>query len=207
MDSTRTKAAPVKVETHPTTTYPHMLNFYDRPPLMDITMDEFETWAIDRLRVLAEIEASFVRNRSFEDLKNVTQAQSAKYLPLSSNSAYLRDLQGERLKDHVSHFILRLAFCRTEELKRRFVKAETTLFRIRYESESEAGKREFLASRGSAHAEEVSANEKRLYKTQLIAATPGITAPTFEDEKFVKVGGFSHLHLTKSVNILSCVWN
>jgi hypothetical protein len=30
--------------------YPHRLNFYHRPPLEEITVEEFETWAIDRLR-------------------------------------------------------------------------------------------------------------------------------------------------------------
>jgi hypothetical protein len=30
--------------------YPHRLNFYSRPPLEEITIEEFEIWAIDRLR-------------------------------------------------------------------------------------------------------------------------------------------------------------
>ncbi len=30
--------------------YPHRLSFYDVPPTQDISLEEFETWAIDRLR-------------------------------------------------------------------------------------------------------------------------------------------------------------
>ena len=30
--------------------YPHRLNFYDVPPTKEITLEEFEQWAIDRLR-------------------------------------------------------------------------------------------------------------------------------------------------------------
>ena len=30
--------------------YPHRLNFYNTPPTTEITLDEFEQWAIDRLR-------------------------------------------------------------------------------------------------------------------------------------------------------------
>jgi hypothetical protein len=29
--------------------YPHRLNFYTTPPLSEITLEEFELWAIDRL--------------------------------------------------------------------------------------------------------------------------------------------------------------
>lgn len=30
--------------------YPHRLNFYTLPPTAEITLEEFEQWAIDRLR-------------------------------------------------------------------------------------------------------------------------------------------------------------
>lgn len=30
--------------------YPHRLNFYNRPPTVEVTVDDFEGWAIDRLR-------------------------------------------------------------------------------------------------------------------------------------------------------------
>lgn len=30
--------------------YPHRLSFYDTPPTQEISLEEFETWAIDRLR-------------------------------------------------------------------------------------------------------------------------------------------------------------
>ena len=30
--------------------YPYRLSFYDVPPTQEISLEEFETWAIDRLR-------------------------------------------------------------------------------------------------------------------------------------------------------------
>ena len=71
-----------------------------------------------------------------------------KYLALSCNSNTGVDLDGERRSDHVSHFVLRLAFCRsTEDVRRRYVNLETTLFRIRYESDDTKEREEFLGSR------------------------------------------------------------
>lgn len=32
------------------TPYPYRLNFYATPPTADITLEQFEQWAIDRLR-------------------------------------------------------------------------------------------------------------------------------------------------------------
>lgn len=90
------------------------LTSYDLPPLYDVTIEEFETCALDRLRILAEIESSHARNRSWDELKNATNAQCEKYLPLSATiSRRYADLDTERKKDHLSHFVLRLAFCRS----------------------------------------------------------------------------------------------
>lgn len=90
-----------------------LLFSYDDAPLFDISIEEFETAAIDRLRILAEIESSAARNRTWDELKTVTNAQCAKYLPLNSNTAKNNDIESERRKDHLGHFILRLAFCRS----------------------------------------------------------------------------------------------
>lgn len=34
----------------PSERYPFRLNFYSRPPLEEVTIEEFEGWALDRLR-------------------------------------------------------------------------------------------------------------------------------------------------------------
>lgn len=175
------KSEPGQVDWNSTKPYPHRLNLlvwctsrlatcsnhlasYDRPPLYNVTLEEFETCAIDRLRILAEIESSLVRNRQWDDLTAVTTAQCKKYLPLNANTAKYVDTESERRKDHLGHFVLRLAFCRSwvkisylvrllqwlavrEELRRRFIKAEVILFRVRYDSDDFLEKEEFLNSR------------------------------------------------------------
>lgn len=90
----------------------------------------------------------------------MTDAQCKKYLPLNNNTAITVPLKDQRRNDHIGHFVLRLAFCRScvdvvslmvssssiarEELRRRFVKAETTLFRVRYEMDDLGERSAFL---------------------------------------------------------------
>jgi DNA primase large subunit len=65
--------------------------------------------------VLAEVESSQARNRSWPEMREAVLAMAKKYLPLNSTTAGSGggvDLTQERMKDHVSHFVLRLAFCR-----------------------------------------------------------------------------------------------
>lgn len=81
--------------------------------MYDVTLEEFETCALDRLRILAEIESSAARNRTWEELKAVTATQCAKHLPLAATSAFKVDRDAERRNDHLGHFVLRLAFCRS----------------------------------------------------------------------------------------------
>lgn len=126
--------------------YPLRLNFYNKPPDSEVTIEEFETWAIDRLKILAEIENSASRNKTFDELKTALNSKCKEYLPLLSNTITSRsgEFDFQRRKDHYSHFILRLAFCRSEELRNRFVNAETQLFRYRLETEDTQEKDHFI---------------------------------------------------------------
>ncbi|KAF9246220.1 DNA primase large subunit [Melanogaster broomeanus] len=160
--------------------YKFRLNFYDKPPLYEVTLEEFETCALDRLRILAEIESSFARNRSWDELKNVTEAQLKKYLPLSSNSAAATvDVELQRRRDHLGHFVLRLAFCRSEELRRRFVKAETTLFRVKYESDISIDRADFLEAQ-KFDWKQVEGPEKQQFSRELNALEGKLFDPTKE---------------------------
>ena len=43
--------------------------------------------------------------------------------------------EASRWKDMVSHYVLRLAFCRSEDLRRWFLMQECELFRLRFRDE------------------------------------------------------------------------
>ncbi|TDL27346.1 DNA primase, large subunit [Rickenella mellea] len=173
-----------QVKKHHFLKFPHRLNFYDKPPQDDITLEDFETFAIERLRVLAEIESAIVRNKTFEELKATVKTQSDKHLPLNSNTARSIDKDAERRRDYLSHFVLRLAMCRSEELRRRFVKAEMTLFRIRYETDDSAEREDFLNTRDFGWIA-VDATEKAELEKQLQASSSSVT--DIKKETFYKV--------------------
>ena len=74
--------------------------------------------------VLAELESCSFRNRSPQETAAHLEPLLKKYMPLSNNSAAAggqvdQRLKDERKKDHYSHWILRLAFSGTEDLRRR----------------------------------------------------------------------------------------
>lgn len=119
------------------TKFPFRLNFYDRPPLEEITLEDFELWAIDRLKgasvwwngsecrlmpffrgaVLADIESGLARNRTYEEIKTLVLARCKSFLPLGGNSNKSTETDAERKKDQYGHFVLRLAFCRSSVLR------------------------------------------------------------------------------------------
>ncbi|KAI1627586.1 DNA primase large subunit [Exophiala viscosa] len=169
--------------------YPYRLSFYNVPPTQEISLEEFETWAIDRLRILAELEACSFRNRSPQETAAHIEPLLKKYLPLSANSSAAggvvdQRLRNERRKDHYSHFILRLAFSGTEDLRRRFARVETMLFKLRFQADDGREKRAFVESL-NLNWDVVQEEEKRELGEQLLSATPGLRR--LEDENWFKV--------------------
>lgn len=199
----RTPTASVGASTAPG--YPHRLNFYDLPPLFEVTLEDFEESAIDRLRILAEIESSYARNRSWDELKEVTEKLCKKYLPLHANATALGKINPleERKRDHLGHFVLRLAFCRSEELRRRFVTTEKTLFRVRYEGELREEKMEFVNSLNFGWVK-VDTNERSSFEAELKALEvkpPGL--PRTDEQEGPRAQEYVKVHWTKVPDLVA----
>ncbi|KAF2399523.1 DNA primase, large subunit [Trichodelitschia bisporula] len=126
--------------------YNFRLNLYTVPPTAEITLEEFEEWAIARLKILSELETCAFRNRNGEETLAYMTPLLDKNLPLHANRTNSSELQAERKKDHYSHFILRLAFSSTEDLRRRFSRLETALFRLRWRTDNVVERQEFTNS-------------------------------------------------------------
>uniref|UniRef100_A0A8C8RII2 DNA primase large subunit n=1 Tax=Pelusios castaneus TaxID=367368 RepID=A0A8C8RII2_9SAUR len=111
--------------------YPHSLQFYQQPPAENISLAEFESFAIDRLKLLKVVEnlgVSYVKGG--EEYKNKLQQELRKLK--FQYRALIEDDYDARRKDHISHFILRLAYCQSEDLRRWFIQQEMDLFRYRF---------------------------------------------------------------------------
>lgn len=122
-------------------------------------------------KVLAELEACSFRNKSPAETATYMKPLLEKYLPLDSNSSSSTKLAAQRQKDHYSHFILRLAFSSTEDLRRRFTRVETMLFRIRFNSDDSSDRASFVSSLDFDWWHPVSDEEKRQYAAELAAVS------------------------------------
>lgn len=116
------------------------LPLYTDYPQEDVAIDEFEKLALDRLSVLKCLDEAKLRSRSEQEI----QVEVDKVL---KDKLFQKYTPQERLRrDRLSHFILRLAYCRTGDLRKWFLGVESELFRLRFARLDREQQLEFLAS-------------------------------------------------------------
>lgn len=118
---------------------------------------------------MAELEACSYRNKSPAETATLIKPALDKFLPLETNSSGSKKLFAQRQKDHYSHFILRLAFASTEDLRRRFNRLETMLLRLRFSSDDLAERSAFVSSLDLDWWGPVSDDERREHAAELAA--------------------------------------
>jgi len=99
---------------------------YEVPPTEEVALEDFEMYAIDRQQVLRSVEECKERGMKGADVTKWVETASTKH----GLSRQHRDSN----KDVISHFVLRLAYCRTEDLRRWFLTQESQLFKVRFEA-------------------------------------------------------------------------
>ncbi len=167
------------------------LSLYLEAPAEELTIDEFELLSLDRLQLLRSIEQLKLRGfdesqviakirevrissslSSHLDCINKSTFQLEKKHFVAKKEFFPRLLPAQR--DLISHFILRLGFCRTEDLRRWFLTQECILFKARLDSMNEQEKHDFMYSNGVTF--EPVSNEEKNEKAHLFLAAAGKTS-------------------------------
>ncbi|CAL5067341.1 unnamed protein product [Urochloa decumbens] len=107
---------------------------YRAAPQLEVRLEEFELFAIDRLRVLKGISDGLSRGKRPEEMEKLVSELWKTHMRHQDPAETLN-------KDIISHFVLRLVYCRTEELRKWFLSMETTLFRYRFRLETSESQR------------------------------------------------------------------
>ncbi|KAM7261102.1 hypothetical protein ACFE04_026577 [Oxalis oulophora] len=114
-----------------------LLPLYRSAPPLEISLEQFELFAIDRLRVLKGISDGLSRGKKPEEIENlVSKLWKENMRTLQPSDSFNKDI--------ISHFVLRLVYCRTEELRKWFLTMETTLFRYRFKLENSKTQRAIM---------------------------------------------------------------
>ncbi|NXQ29848.1 PRI2 primase, partial [Alaudala cheleensis] len=166
--------------------YPHSLQFYLEPPTENISLVEFESFAVDRLKLLKVVENLGVSHvRSSDAYKTKLEAELRK-LKFPYRALAEGDYEARR-KDHISHFILRLAYCQSEDLRRWFLQQEMDLFRYRFNQLTDSLMQKFLEHVHLSY-EAIGEDLKNELANELSVSTPGFSLPKVKEQMFYKVG-------------------
>ncbi|KAF3708321.1 DNA primase large subunit [Channa argus] len=188
--SSRRKKSVTKFQTE---LYGHALQFYGQPPVENISLSEFETFAVDRLKLLKTVEnlgVSYVKQSEQYSTKLEKEFKNLSF-PYRPDTDDRKAQNGEseyekRRKDHISHFILRLAYCQTEDLRRWFIQQEVDLFRYRFNDLDPKCKLEFL-HRNNLQYDTISVKEKKTLLDKLVSSSYAVSGITVENQDFYKV--------------------
>lgn len=134
------------------------INLYQEIPTIEVSLDDFEEFALDRLKVLKRIEQLKLRHIHSDKHKKLLD-------PLLSKL-------NDPTKDSISHFVLRLAYCRSEDLRRWVLTQEVALlkYRLNHSNANNAIAKALKSVLPKAHI--LTKNELEPLLPMILAATP-----------------------------------
>lgn len=177
--------------------YPTDLNMYLDIPTEQIEIEEFQELAVERVKLLRIFEATNVKASKDVPFKELVidemLKQNVKYfLPLVKGYP---DYEARR-RDHLSHFILRLSYCRSEEYRRWFLARELEFFRLKFSNMERKDEILLFLKKNQLNYNPISDEEKRSLASDLINST--MRNITLEVTNIYKVPFQQVLDLVKS---------
>ena len=178
------------------------LNFYTEPPSVELSIDDFEVFAIKRLKVhlfhFHSIQFVFCpitdvtnKAKSFSNHAQVLKKIERLKMMRKPQDDYRKELNElideeglhDDQLDECSHFILRLCYCQSEELRRWFLHHEAFLFQHRLKSLE--SKQMARAVRAYCQVKPISDDEKEQHREALMQFM--VNPVEFERSKFYAV--------------------
>uniref|UniRef100_A0AAX7U9W9 DNA primase large subunit n=1 Tax=Astatotilapia calliptera TaxID=8154 RepID=A0AAX7U9W9_ASTCA len=161
--------------------YGQHLQFYGQPPLENISLSEFETFAAERLKLLKTVE-----NLGVSHVK-LTEPYRRKL------ESQLKALNFPYRPDAVSMFPILLHYkclfpsvSQREDLRRWFIQQEVDLFRFHFTELVPKQQLAFL-HKNNLHYDTISSEEKTALKDQLINSSFGVSGIKVMEHEFYKV--------------------
>eukprot|EP00055_Hartaetosiga_balthica_P003825 m.9104 g.9104 ORF g.9104 m.9104 type:complete len:511 (+) comp3364_c0_seq1:14-1546(+) len=146
--------------------YTTSLSFYSQPPTEDISLEEFEDLAVARLHVLRTCETARVRYpRGGDEFDKMIKKAAKEHLQWNAGEIHEDVLYDMRRRDYLSHCILRLAYCRTDDLRRWFLHQEKELFQWKLNSSKQL--LQPFIELNNLHFDKVADEEKMHYRSEL----------------------------------------
>lgn len=111
-----------------------------------------------------------------------------KYVHLIQNAGSSSDMDDAaiRKEDHISHFILRLCYCRSLDMRNWFIAREVELFKLRFSNLNGEGLRKFIKACKLPYSP-MSEDAKQSIKEGLLMSTVGYNLADVENKDFYKV--------------------
>lgn len=204
IDTTTTLSPQVKKEFKFNQNASSFLLMYNNPPDYMIEFDNFASLALERFSVLQMIENVGTRHmKGSNDYLNKLDGELRKIGFIKSILCNPKDGVDETdiTKDTTSHFILRLAFCQTDELKRWFIQQEVDLFRYKLQKASTDPHiiQKFLVDNQLTYTP-ISETEKQSIIENLVEM--GLSHTQISSQDFYKVNFLEVLELVKTRRVL-----
>jgi len=177
-----------------------LISLYGDIPQEEISLDDFESFALDRLKLLRVLES----HKQIEAIDGKAPKQDlkvleAKLMPLSKHGENESQIKENQRKDIISHFILRLAYCRTEDYRKWFLEREVQLLKLRLEKYPDE-KAQLMADNGLEY-ETISDYEKQLMKDKLIGGWSDLDSQAFHKMSYYKVPFIEVLSLVSTRSV------
>lgn len=177
--------------------------------LGEIGIIEFEELAFERAQMLKILEQATLMGKKMYSAEWRTAVLG--YLREHGLRRYIRLLESTgcssadadtqiRREDYLSHFILRLAYCRSLDLRNWFIAREMELFKMRYLHLSPEGLKRFMAT-NKLYYVPISREEKDAVKDCLFKSTTGYSHVQIDSSDFYKVPFTEVLDLVKNHSV------